>query len=220
MNISPPLTGSPPITQTYADHIAYGKQKGYKKYNPGIDYAVPTGTPVYACCDGRVQYVNYHDEGYGRVIYIDHDNGYISIYAHLDYILVTAGQSVSTNQMIARSGSTGRSTGPHLHFEIRYNNTPIDPADLLPDVSSPLLGGNEKGGEGEGVRVGSIITPIYTSFLRSAPKVNASTATALIRPGARLRVLDVLQLDGNTWLKVEAYIALTYENNTLCKLAD
>ena len=102
----------------------YGERWG--KMHEGIDIAVPEGTPVIAAECGRVIYAG--DGGtYGNLVRIDHGYGVVTAYAHLGTISVKAGQSVGANTQIALSGNTGRSTGPHLHFEIMYNDTPVDP---------------------------------------------------------------------------------------------
>ena len=84
----------------------------------GIDIANRTGTPILAADDGYVVMAGRDTWGYGNQVLIDHGNGFLTRYAHLDTIKVKAGQSVSKNQQIGTMGSTGRSTGPHLHFEV------------------------------------------------------------------------------------------------------
>ncbi len=102
----------------------YGERWG--KMHEGIDIAVPEGTPVIAAECGRVIYAG--DGGtYGNLVRIDHGYGVVTAYAHLGTINVKAGQSVGANTQIALSGNTGRSTGPHLHFEIVSNDIPVDP---------------------------------------------------------------------------------------------
>ncbi len=102
----------------------YGERWG--KMHEGIDIAVPEGTPVIAAECGKVIYAG--DGGtYGNLVRIDHGYGIVTAYAHLGTINVKAGQSVSANTQIALSGNTGRSTGPHLHFEIVNNDEPVNP---------------------------------------------------------------------------------------------
>ena len=102
----------------------YGERWG--KVHEGIDIAVPEGTPVIAAECGKVIYAG--DGGtYGNLVRIDHGYGVVTAYAHLGTINVKEGQSVGANTQIALSGNTGRSTGPHLHFEILNKDTPIDP---------------------------------------------------------------------------------------------
>lgn len=98
----------------------------------GIDIANRTGTPIRAADDGYVVMAGRDTWGYGNQILIDHGNGYLTRYAHLDTIKVKAGDSVTRNQQIGTMGNTGRSTGPHLHFEIIYGNQRRNPLGFLP----------------------------------------------------------------------------------------
>ena len=98
----------------------------------GIDIGLHTGDPVYAADNGVVAYAGWNDWGYGYLVVLDHGNGYQTYYAHLSAIWVVCGQSVQWGTPIGAGGSTGRSTGPHLHFEIRYQGIPQDPFLYLP----------------------------------------------------------------------------------------
>ena len=100
----------------------------------GIDYGTPLGTPILASADGTVDFTANLTVGYGKYIRLRHQEGYISLYAHLSEINVREGQAVSKGQVIGKSGSTGNSTGPHLHFEVRKNNVVIDPKTVLQSV--------------------------------------------------------------------------------------
>ena len=100
---------------------------GQTKYHSGVDIAVNTGTNVYASGAGKVYYAGYDEGGYGYFVMIDHGNGLISLYGHLSKIKVTTGQTVSKGRVIALSGNTGRSTGPHLHAELRINGVRSTP---------------------------------------------------------------------------------------------
>jgi Peptidase family M23/LysM domain len=97
-----------------------------------LDIAVPTGSPVYAADAGYVSFSGWTDVGYGWLVRIDHGNGFETWYAHNSQLLVTAGEAVVRGQLIALSGSTGHSTGPHCHFEIRLNGVPVNPRLYLP----------------------------------------------------------------------------------------
>lgn len=98
----------------------------------GIDIANRTGIPVRAADGGYVQLAGRDTWGYGNQVVIDHGNGYLTRYAHLQKIQIKAGQSVDKNQQIGTMGSTGRSTGPHLHFEIIYTGARRNPLGFLP----------------------------------------------------------------------------------------
>jgi len=98
----------------------------------GVDLALSIGDPVYAADNGVVAYAGWNDWGYGYLVVLDHGNGFQTYYAHLSAIWVVCGQSVSQGVAIGGGGSTGWSTGPHLHFEIRYEGVPQDPMYYLP----------------------------------------------------------------------------------------
>jgi murein DD-endopeptidase MepM/ murein hydrolase activator NlpD len=101
-------------------------------YHRGIDIATAMGTPVLAADSGRVTVAGWPDNsGYGNRVLIDHGNGYITLYGHLSRIDVTVGQSVNRGDRIGLEGSTGRSTGPHVHFEIRKGGAHLNPLDYL-----------------------------------------------------------------------------------------
>lgn len=104
--------------------------KGASTYHKGIDWAVPRGTAVYASSGGTVYKAGW-GSGYGYVVYIKHPDGRETRYAHLNKVLVSAGQTVKQGQKIALSGNTGRSTGPHLHFELLINGTAVNPLKYL-----------------------------------------------------------------------------------------
>ncbi len=101
--------------------------------HPGVDLPVPKGTPILAARDGRITLSKYIS-GYGKTIIIEHRNSYITKYAHNSILLVKDGDFVKKGQIVAYSGSTGNSTGSHLHFEIRFKNIPLNPIDFLPEL--------------------------------------------------------------------------------------
>lgn len=96
----------------------------------GIDIANSTGTPITAADAGRVSFAGNRG-AYGRLVIIDHENGYQTYYAHMNRISVSSGERVHKDQQIGSVGSTGRSTGPHLHFEVRKNGTPVNPRNYV-----------------------------------------------------------------------------------------
>ncbi|HEX2724315.1 MAG TPA: M23 family metallopeptidase [Beijerinckiaceae bacterium] len=99
--------------------------------NEGINIAVPEGTPVKAAESGTVAYAGSEVKGYGNLVLVRHESGYVSAYAHNSEITVKRGDKVRRGQVIAKSGQTGNVTSPQLHFEIRKGSTPIDPIPFL-----------------------------------------------------------------------------------------
>jgi lipoprotein NlpD len=108
----------------------FGSRWGH--VHEGIDMAAPVGTPVLAAAPGEVIYAGDQVRGYGNMVVIKHEGGLVTVYAHNSLLLVHTGDGVSVGQEIARVGDTGRSTAPHLHFEVRRNETPQDPMPFLP----------------------------------------------------------------------------------------
>lgn len=105
---------------------------GKRKAHTGIDMVVPTGTPIRAALGGTVTVSKYNVGGYGYYVMIDHGNGLATLYGHCSKPLARVGQTVQAGDIIALSGSTGRSTGPHLHFELRVNGERTNPRAYLP----------------------------------------------------------------------------------------
>lgn len=104
----------------------------YSAIHHGIDLRAGLGDPIYAVDGGVVVYAGWNDFGYGNLVVIDHGNGWQSVYGHLSQWNVDCGQSVFQGNVIGLAGSTGRSSGPHLHFELRYNGAYVNPLDVLP----------------------------------------------------------------------------------------
>jgi murein DD-endopeptidase MepM/ murein hydrolase activator NlpD len=104
-----------------------------QSFHDGIDIAAPEGTPIHAIESGEVIYSD-RLRGYGNIVILRHDDGLVSVYAHNQVNLVREGRRVDRGEVIARVGSTGRVTGPHLHFEIRRNNRAVDPMGYLPQL--------------------------------------------------------------------------------------
>lgn len=103
---------------------------GRPKMHEGLDIAANTGTPIYATADGVVARVET-SAGYGKTVVVDHGYGYRTLYAHNSKNLVKRGQRVSRGDKIAEVGNTGRSTGPHVHYEVLLNGVPVDPRKTL-----------------------------------------------------------------------------------------
>ena len=97
----------------------------------GIDLAGPVGTPIYATADGVVARAGWNSGGYGNLVEIDHGRGIVTRYGHLSKMSVNAGDRVTRGQMIGRMGSTGRSTGSHLHYEVRIDDRPVNPIPFM-----------------------------------------------------------------------------------------
>ena len=97
-----------------------------RKFHAGMDFTAPTGTEVYATGNGKVTFVGWR-QGYGNTVVVDHGFGYETLYAHLFKSLVRVGQKVNRSDIIALVGSTGKSTGPHLHYEVHYQGHHVDP---------------------------------------------------------------------------------------------
>ncbi|QNM96911.1 M23 family metallopeptidase [Chitinimonas koreensis] len=109
---------------------------GRQTFHEGIDFVGDIGTPIYAAAGGRVLRAERHPE-YGNMLEIDHGNGITSRYAHASQLLVKEGDRVTTGQQVALLGNSGRSTGPHLHFEIRYKDVPQNPLYFLRLAHAP-----------------------------------------------------------------------------------
>ena len=105
-------------------------EKDQMQFHKGLDVAVAYGSPVKAAAAGKVIFSGVRG-GYGNCVMIEHGNGLVTLYAHLSELLVEANDRVKANQIIAKSGNSGRSTGPHLHYEVHKNNQPINPRLFL-----------------------------------------------------------------------------------------
>ena len=114
------------------------------KLHAGLDFTGPTGTPIYATADGTVKTANFSSSGYGNHIIINHGYGYETLYGHMSKLKSKNGQKVKRGEVIGYIGSTGKSTGPHLHYEVRKNGQKIDPVyffynDLTPEQFDMML---------------------------------------------------------------------------------
>ena len=131
------------ITQGFGPtpYVFEASYAGFPHFHTGIDLAVPLGTPVFAAADGVVVLARPMADssgqlvGYGNYVIIQHDAGLKTLYGHLLTIGVKEGDVVHRGQLIGLVGSTGNSTGPHTHFEVRIENSPVDPLQMLPDLA-------------------------------------------------------------------------------------
>lgn len=123
-----------PITGTYRFTSGFGTRvdpfRGHLAFHSGVDLAAPYGTKVLASTDGRVNFTGWRG-AYGQMVDVEHGFGFASRYGHLSKILVKKGQFVKKGQVIGVQGSTGRSTGQHVHYEVRYHNKPLNPKQFL-----------------------------------------------------------------------------------------
>ena len=114
-----------------------------RKFHQGMDFTAPTGTEVFATGNAKVSFSGWK-QGYGNTVILDHGFGYETVYAHLYKSLVRKGQKVRRSDIIALVGNTGKSTGPHLHYEVRLNGRPVDPRnyyfyDLSPEEYDQMI---------------------------------------------------------------------------------
>jgi murein DD-endopeptidase MepM/ murein hydrolase activator NlpD len=130
------------ITQGFGPtpYVFEASYAGFAHFHTGIDLAVPLGTPVFAAADGVVMLARPMADsggqlvGYGNYVIIQHDTGLKTLYGHLLAIGVKEGDVVKRGRLVGLVGSTGNSTGPHTHFEVRIENSPVDPMQMLPDL--------------------------------------------------------------------------------------
>ena len=125
------LPGRGYITSTFGTRA--DPFSGGRAHHKGIDFEANTGDPVFAAADGVVSFTGVKS-GYGNVVEVDHGNGYSTLYAHNSAFTVRSGDLVRAGQQVAKAGSTGRSTGPHIHFEVHSNGVAVNPKPFLESV--------------------------------------------------------------------------------------
>jgi murein DD-endopeptidase MepM/ murein hydrolase activator NlpD len=114
------------------------------RFHQGLDFTAPIGTPIYATADGVVQMAGFNTDGYGNKVVINHGYGYQTLYGHMVRVKVKAGQNIKRGEVIGYIGNTGKSTGPHCHYEVIKRNIKVDPVyyfynDLTPAQFDRLL---------------------------------------------------------------------------------
>jgi murein DD-endopeptidase MepM/ murein hydrolase activator NlpD len=179
------------------------------RYHYGIDLKVNIGDTVLCAFSGKVRIINYENRGYGNYIVVRHDNGLETVYAHLSQVLVTLNQNLKCGDLIALAGNTGRSTGPHLHFETRYLGNAINPAHIIDFEAGDVIEDNylitkkssfyyqheakalKKTSKYYKVRRGDTLSRIAARrgmSVKQLCRLNGIKKRSHIRPGRRLRV--------------------------------
>ncbi len=193
-----PFEGEFPVTQSYGEKIT--DPAGHT----GIDYALYLGTPVLAALDGTVSRAGNLTSGYGTHVLLDHEGGLQTVYAHLSSVCVSIGARVRQGQEIGRSGSTGNSTGPHLHFEVRRFGRPVDPEEFLKTRGSELSG------------TCRVIVPEL--YVRSGP----GTEYAIVGSVKRGERVSGEKRSETVWLQIGPgrWIAARYQGKDFCETAE
>lgn len=210
INLTRPFTGNYPITQAFGNTDV----PDIAKYaiHQAVDYGLPVNTPVLAMHPGVVRKAESDPYGRGQCITLElAASGVITVYAHLDCFLVKAGQTVDRGQVIARSGNTGNSTGPHLHVELYINGEAADP-ELYYDAettAAPNVGAKQQPAIEE-LRRATAVAPHTGSglFLRTAPSVFPKTAMTAIPDGKKIPIVRTVTDGGIVWGEVRLWVAL------------
>jgi murein DD-endopeptidase MepM/ murein hydrolase activator NlpD len=148
------LLASIPAIQPISNKISNSIASGFgtridpvykvEKFHAGLDFAAAQGTPIYATADGRIKQAGYDEGGYGNHVVVSHGYGYETVYGHMVRIKARVGRSIKRGEVIGWVGNTGKSTGPHCHYEVHKNSTPVDPVyffynDLTPEQYDRML---------------------------------------------------------------------------------
>ncbi|NVO01425.1 MAG: peptidoglycan DD-metalloendopeptidase family protein [Bacteroidetes bacterium] len=178
-----------------------------RQFHYGIDLALHIGDTIKCAFDGVVRIQKYDRRGYGNVIVVRHHNGLETLYGHLSVPLVTINQPIKAGDIIGLGGSTGRSTGPHLHFEVRYLGAPLNPNDLIDFKNFDLVSdtffitkksfnyynaiSKLKSAKFYVVKKGDSLSKIakkYGTTVKKLCKLNRITTKTLIKPGRKIRI--------------------------------
>jgi hypothetical protein len=234
-----PVPSTSIVTQSFAEHVHRAKVNKWKNYNGGIDWAIPSGSPIVAAQAGVVTMVRNDATGYGFHVRIQHEGGFLTIYGHMMDAAVRVGDVVIAGEVIGRSDNTGNSTGPHLHFELRNKSgEAIDPAPRLVTFLAPIPGPGpgpipgpgpepEPGDGGEPIPVGEepeefpalplaqVISPIGLNVRMGPGVVNA--IVGFLPVSTPVEVLRKVMDGGDTWLQIgyQQFIAMQFSGDTL-----
>lgn len=220
-----PVPSTSIVTQTFAEHVHAARVNNWQNYNGGIDWAVPTGSPVVAAQSGKVTQVRNDATGYGHHVRIQHEGGYLTIYAHLMDSVVRVGDQVQAGQVIGRSDNSGNSTGPHLHFEARLNGAAIDPAPLMvstliEESTEPALEPGLEPSEFPKLPKARVISGIGLNVRQAAGTIYPKTGW--LANGTTVDVMRGIQDGEDVWLQIgyQQWIAQQYEGDTLAVWAE
>ena len=207
MQFQKPFSGNCPITQQFGEKIT--NPKGHT----GIDYALCSGTPVHASEAGIVALAVYSTTSYGNYVILNHAENFQTLYAHLSGIIVSTGDRVAQNQVIGYSGSTGNSTGPHLHFELRCNNIVMDPQPYL-DQSDQCVQTAASGEKKSGLSQWQVICEVLN--VRSGPGIQFPVCGQLAE-GACVAEEDRSE---SCWIQISSgcWAAAKFNNGILMRL--
>jgi hypothetical protein len=241
-----PVAPTFPITQTFAEHEARRVANGWTNYNGGIDWGIPNGTSIRAAQSGTVTVARSDTDGYGTHVRIETTDGatkYLTIYGHMQSFSVAVGEQVVAGRQIGLSDNTGNSTGPHIHFELRKDGTPIDPFPFLVKTVAELTGGQPGGGnpsvtpggdtpgdgtQGVGGDMGKepaqypqmpkVQVLVQTLNIRSAPGVGNTRVGGLTK-NDQVEVIRKVMDGKDIWLQIgfNEYIAMLYGDEVLAK---
>ena len=204
VKISLPVSSRYPVTQDFGANPDIYKRFGKPGHN-GVDFGCPVGTEVRAAADGRVKKIGVEPDGYGNYLALAHD-GFVTLYAHLSRVVVSVGEFVTVGGLIAYSGDTGFSTGPHLHFELRipghpnaYNRGEVNPLQFVAAQEQPPEGTPK-------ARPGKYVVTVSALNIRSEPSL-AGAVLGTLTYGAQVEIEDC---DQPAWAMVKGYVSRYY----------
>jgi len=203
----------------------YGPRSG--RYHNGIDLALKVGDTIYATFSGKVRYAKYNEGGFGNLVILRHYNGLETFYAHLSKFLVAPNQDVQVGDPIALGGNTGRSTGPHLHFEVRFYEASLNPEEIIDFDNKRLKKDNLflhqalfRPGAKPSDYIEVLPTDVYAAHNAmdsSGISVAAAVVTPIVKPVVKPKQKKYYQIkSGDTLSRIAAKYNTTV--SALCKL--
>lgn len=208
-----------PITQEYGDNPGNYSRFGMVAHN-GIDFGAPTGTNVYAVLPGTVERATFDDGGYGFYVQVKHADGLTSVYAHLSQVRVQPGVTVKEGQLLGQTGSTGNSTGPHLHFEVRrqglegngYHGA-IDPRPLIdwPGQTEPEPAPTVV------IRTGVVVVDVLN--VRAGPGLGYPIM-AMLKRGDKVAPVELREMEVWGMIEPGRWVALSWAGTEMVRKAE